>query len=170
MIKSNLRFFLLVGAAVLLAFWFSRRSSGPHTGAEAKEFELPLIDAEGTFALRHERGTPVLIEAFASWCSVCRSSAPTLADAYRAPRAQRLRFLGVSVDDSAGAARYAKRAWNIPYDVVLDDGQFSTRYGIAYLPTFILIDAAGRIRHVSSGRPSAAELEDWLADVGAARQ
>jgi cytochrome c biogenesis protein CcmG/thiol:disulfide interchange protein DsbE len=168
--RANTRVILFFAVAALLAFWFSRRPSGLRAGGEAKQFELPLVDSSGTFSLKQERGKPVLIEAFASWCSVCRSSAPELSDAYGAARAQGVRFVGVSVDDSVDAARNAKRAWNIPYDVALDDGQFSAQYRITLLPTFIVIDSTGRVRHVSSGRPSASELEDWLSEVGAARQ
>ena len=168
--RDYARYALFFAAAVALAMLLIPRRGGPDVGEPAKAFELPLVDRDARFALAEVKGQPVLVEAFASWCSACRSAAPTLAAAAQATRARPVRFIGVSVDDSPEQARRAKEGWRIPYDVALDDGSFSRDYGVKLLPTFVLIDAEGRVRRVSTGRPSATELERWLADVGAERR
>jgi cytochrome c biogenesis protein CcmG, thiol:disulfide interchange protein DsbE len=158
---------VVLGAAAL---WFGRRNSGPESGSLAPDFALPLVaGGAGTFRLTEARGSPVMVEVFASWCGVCRRSAPTVSAAARARRQREVRFIGVSVDQSANEARSAASEWHLPYDVALDDGHFAKSWGISVLPTFVLIDADGRVRHVSQGAVSEHTLESWLADVGAAR-
>ncbi len=168
--RPYLRYALFVIAGLALVMMFTRRPSGPRVGAEASTFELPLVNSSSRFNLAGERGRPVLIEVFASWCSACRASAPLLSDAARAERARPVRFLGISTDDNAEQARRAMTNWDIPYDVALDNGSFAQAYRITLLPTIVLIDAEGRVKRVSSGRPDEAELEGWLADLGAARR
>jgi thiol-disulfide isomerase/thioredoxin len=156
-----------VGVAALLFF---RQRSGPETGTVAQDFSLPVIAGSGqTFQLSAERGKPVLIEVFASWCGVCRRAAPTLRDAAAAPRKRDVRFVGVSVDREVGDARGAAQDWAIPYDVAIDNGSFSRAYDIKVLPTFVLVDAEGRVRRVSTGAPRSGEVESWLEEVGAER-
>lgn len=168
--RDYVRYALFFAAAVALAMLLFPRRGGPEVGKAAQPFELALVNRDARFTLAEAKGQPVLVEAFASWCAACRSAAPTLAAAAQATRARPVHFIGVSVDDSPEQARRAKEGWQIPYDVALDDGSFSRAYGVRLLPTFVLIDAEGRVRHVSTGRPSASELEGWLADVGAPKQ
>jgi cytochrome c biogenesis protein CcmG, thiol:disulfide interchange protein DsbE len=169
--RDYVRYALFFAGAIALAMLLFPRRSGPELGKPAKAFDLPLVDRDGRVALADVKGQPVLLETFASWCSACRSSAPTLAAAAQASRARPVRFIGVSVDDSPEQARRVKDAWRIPYDVALDDGgRFSKDYGVRLLPTFVLIDAEGRVRRVATGKPSPSELEGWLAEVGAERR
>lgn len=167
---GTLRLLAVLVALGVALHWFGRRSSGPEEGTPAKDFALPLVSgAAERVQLSELRGRPVLVEVVASWCGVCRRAAPTLAAAARAPRQREVRFLAISLDeDRSDAAELAKK-WDIPYDVAHDDGRFARSYDVTLLPTLILIDPEGRIRHVSTGAPRPSELEAWLAEVGAAK-
>lgn len=168
--RNGFRLLLLLVALGVAALWLGRRSSGPETGTIAADFALEVVsEGGGTFRLSEQRGKPVLVEAFASWCGVCRRSAPMLSSAARAPRKQEVRFVGVSVDENPADARAVAREWAIPYPVLHDTGEFSRSYNVKLLPTFVLIDQQGKIRHVSAGPPSERELEDWLDELGAAK-
>lgn len=171
-LAHRLRYVIFFVVAVVVIALLTHRESGPKLGIQAADFDLPLVSAPGRqFHLAAERGTPVLIDVFASWCPSCRRTAPILERAFHAERARRVSFVGVSVDRSMAEARGAKRAWDIGYPVAFDaTGSFAKRYDIAVLPTLILIDAKGRVRHVSSGTPSSSQVESWLSDVGAARR
>lgn len=158
---------VLLGAAFL---WFGRKASGPEEGTLAREFSLPVVaGARSQVALAELKGRPVLVEVVASWCGVCKRSAPTLRGAALARRKRDVEFLAVSVDEDESAARGLRAAWDIPYDVAHDRGAFAKAYGITLLPTLVLIDEFGKIRHVSSGAPRADDVEQWLAEVGAER-
>lgn len=149
------------GAAFVL---IRRHNSGPAEGTAAPEINLPLVGTSARFDLAKERGKPVVLEVFASWCGVCRRAAPVLAQAYRAHPSSDVRFLGVSVDDSLGDAARAKDHWGIPYDVALDDGSVSRGYKVSLLPTLVVIGRDGVVRHTTTGVPSSDELERWLAE------
>jgi thiol-disulfide isomerase/thioredoxin len=152
--------------AVLLVRFVSRKFSGPKRGAVAAAIDLPTVgDTRGRFSLAEHRGNPVLIEVFASWCAACRRSAPAMIEAWSAAKDRGVTFVGVSLDTNAEDAQRIQREWGIPYQVALDDGRMSKDYAIELLPTLILIDREGRVAHVSTGTPSAADVKGWLADL-----
>jgi len=94
-----------IGVAVyLLASQFVRHSSGPKAGTAAAAFDLPLADRDGRVSLAAQRGKPVLMEVFASWCGACKRSSPRLVDAFHAHQGEDVTFLAVSVDQDASAA------------------------------------------------------------------
>ena len=83
--------------------------------------------------------------------------------------ARKVRFIGVSLDESAARARQTQRDWGIPYDVVLGNRAFAKAYRIETLPTFMLIDERGEVREVATGTVSRSRLESWLEGSGAGR-
>lgn len=147
-----------------VAFLVIRRQSGPELGSAAAPIDLPLVGREGRFNLAEQRGKPVLLEVFASWCGACRRSAPTLAEAFEAHRSE-VEFIGVVVNDEPDAAHRIKSEWGIPYDIALDDGSVSRAYNVKLLPTLVLIDKSGTVRRVAAGMPTRAQIEDWLAEL-----
>lgn len=158
-------FALYAAIAVMLYTFVSRKMSGPSEGTEAAAIDLPLVGDRGShFKLADHRGKPVLIEVLASWCGACRTSAPTVVEAFR-KHGHGVEFIAVSVDSSEQEAARVKREWGIPYDVALDDGRLSKDYKIEVLPTFVLVGRDGKVRRVSTGAPSASELDRWLTDI-----
>jgi thiol-disulfide isomerase/thioredoxin len=165
---SHLIDIALYGAIAFALYSFvSRKLSGPNRGVEAAAFDLPVVGADSSarFRLAEHRGKPVLIEVFASWCPACRSSAPAVVEAFKKHGAQGATFVGVSMDSTEADALRVKRDWGIPYDVVRDDGRLSRDYKIEALPTFVVVGADGKVRHVSTGAASGREIERWLTEL-----
>lgn len=168
--KNSLRVFLLLAALGVAAILLGRRHSGPETGVPATDFELPVVNASGgNFRLSAQRGTPVVMEVFASWCGVCRRTAPAVSAAAAAPRKREVRFIGVSVDDDVEEARRTAREWGIGYQVLHDNGVVGRAYRIKSLPTFVLIDADGRVLDARVGALDERGLERWMTEIGAQR-
>ena len=159
-----LRYAALGGCVYILASQFMRHSSGPKEGSTAAAFDLPLVGQEGRVSLAAQRGKPLLMEVFASWCSVCERSSPKLVEAWKAHQDKGVTFLAVSVDDDPAAASRAKSEWDIPFAVAVDDGSVSRGYDIKMLPTLIYIDGQGTVRHAAVGAASKSEIEDWIAE------
>jgi peroxiredoxin len=156
---------LYAALAVILFKFVSRKLSGPKEGAVAAPFEMAVVGKPGApFRLAEHRGKPVLIEVFASWCPSCQRSAPALRESWQHHQ-HAVDFVGVSVDPSLDDAARARADWNIPYDVGVDDGHIARAYGIEVLPTFVLVDSAGRVRRVSTGSVSTSELDRWLTEL-----
>jgi cytochrome c biogenesis protein CcmG/thiol:disulfide interchange protein DsbE len=158
-------FALYAGMAGLLGVLLTRGGSGPREGAAAKSFQLPLAAGNGSFRLDEQRGKPVLLEVFASWCGACQHAAPMIDEVYREAQHSGVVFVGVSVDDDPNAARRVQQSWPISYPVAIDDGQVQRGYGVSLLPTFVLIDRDGTVKHVSSGVPSRRTLSRWLSEL-----
>jgi peroxiredoxin len=156
---------LYLAVAGLLAVLVARSGQGPEAGRQAAPFTLSLVGSEGRFALEQHRGKPVLMEVFASWCGACESAAPMLRDVYREATQSGVVLVGVSIDQQARDAERMKQSWGIPYPVALDDGSVKRAYGVSLVPTFVLIDRDGTIKHVASGVPSRRTLSRWLAEL-----
>jgi cytochrome c biogenesis protein CcmG/thiol:disulfide interchange protein DsbE len=168
--KLGFRIVLVILSIVLLYRWFGPETSGPPVGSVAKAFSLPVVsDARRTISSEELRGKPVVIEVFAEWCPACKKMAPRLNELARAKRQQPVEFLGVSVEGTPQGIRALKQRWDIPYDVALGDPQFSANYGVSVLPTLIIVNAEGKIVHVSTGLTSTSKVDGWLSELGASR-
>jgi peroxiredoxin len=156
---------LYAGVAGLLGVLVSRGTSGPREGTTAKSFQLPLANGSGAFRLDEQRGKPVLMEVFASWCGACQHAAPMVDDVYREAAKSGVVFVGVSVDSDVKDAKRVQESWPIAYPVAVDDGSVQRAYGVSLLPTFVLIDRDGTVKRVSSGVPSRRTLSRWLSEL-----
>ena len=110
------------------------------------DFQLP--DAGGrTVSLSSERGHPVLLNFWATWCPPCVDEVPSLEDLARKLDGTDLRLLAVSVDDDWGAIRrFFPRGSAI--GVLLDAShEIPKKFGTEKYPESFLIDAAGRVRY-----------------------
>lgn len=158
----------LDGVLVVLglgAVWYlvQQKDTGPPEGEPARPFELPLVGESGRATFSGQRARPLLVEAFASWCTACRRSSSIMDGLRDATERGQLDILLVSVDDSSSAALEAKRSWPIELPVAFDDsGAFQRDYRIKVLPTYVLIAPDGRILDVSSGPPGPSTIRTWL--------
>ena len=113
------------------------------TAAPETPFEDP--DGAGT-SLAEFRGTPVLLNLWATWCAPCVKELPTL-DALQEREGKRLQVLTVSQDMEGrakveaflGKGKYRRlEAWLDPEMALMGT------LGVTTLPTTILYDARGR--------------------------
>ena len=120
---------------------------------------LPTTDAEGFDALLGRlRGTPVVVNVWASWCEPCKVETPRLVEAH-ATYGRRVQFLGVDIQDSRSAAEEFIVEWAVPYPSVFDPtGAIRDELGIIGQPGTVFIDAAGVVNATVSGEISEPDL------------
>lgn len=118
------------------------------------------------------RGRVVLLDFWATWCSPCIRAFPTLASWHRKYNRRGLTVLGVTQYYGAAGAknqnatpaqelaylRIFKRQQRVPYGFAINDSSENmARYGVQPIPTVILIDKKGRVRHMTVGGGDRAE-------------
>ncbi|HEY7370802.1 MAG TPA: TlpA disulfide reductase family protein [Polyangia bacterium] len=110
------------------------------------DFQLP--DATGhTVSLTQQRGHPVFLNFWATWCPPCVDEVPSLEDLARRLKGSDMRMLAVSVDDDWDKIRrfFAKGS---DIGVLLDTSHdVPKKFGTEKFPETFLIDAAGRVRY-----------------------
>jgi cytochrome c biogenesis protein CcmG, thiol:disulfide interchange protein DsbE len=143
---------LLTGLALLLS---ACGASGGALGFVASGPAVPMAPAGSltpvsgdTFEgmLVGARGTPVVVNIWASWCGPCRVEAPLLQRASQR-YGERVVFLGVDARDSEDDARAFLKRYGITYPNVVDAHEEITgRLGLRGFPTTYIFDRAGKVR------------------------
>lgn len=113
---------------------------------EAPDFELP--DAEGRkISLRSQRGHPVLLNFWATWCPPCTEEMPSLEKLAAGLQGSDVRTLAVSVDEGWKEVK-TFFAQGTRLGVLLDvSKEVPKKYTTEKYPETFFIDAQGRVRH-----------------------
>lgn len=149
---SRRLFAVLTGLALLLS---ACGASGGAIGFVASGSPLPLPPAGSLVPVSGSeferilvglRGTPVVVNVWASWCGPCRVEAPLLQRASER-YGERVVFLGVDARDSERDARDFLRRYEIKYPNVVDGYEEITgRLALRGFPTTYIFDRAGKVR------------------------
>lgn len=119
--------------------------------------------------LTHEnlKGRVVLIDFWATWCGPCKAASPTMQKLHATYRDRGLVVIGANCMEQqrgpSAARQYAEQN-GYTYVMTYDNDELITRWSIAGVPTFILIDKNGTISWVGSGFGSntAEQLEEKI--------
>jgi thiol-disulfide isomerase/thioredoxin len=113
--------------------------------------------------VRRLRGTPVVVNAWGSWCGPCREEFPYFQEAV-IEYGDRVAFLGVDTEDNEDAARDFLDDFPLPYPSYTDpDGLIRGDWRIAGLPATAFYDSSGeRVYLHRSPYTSTAQL---VADI-----
>jgi thiol-disulfide isomerase/thioredoxin len=121
---------------------------------------LPAMDP-ATFAamLDQQRGTPVVVNFWASWCPPCREETPDLVAAHER-WGDRVRFIGVDLSDDRDGATSFIGEYGVPYPSVFDPtNAIAVSYGLFSPPATLFFDANGELVETVPGQISAHDLE-----------
>lgn len=126
--------------------------------------------ADGRLALSELRGTPVVLNFWASWCDPCRVEAPILERGWRQAGRQGVLFLGLDMQDTREDAREFLREFSISYPNVREAGRETSReYGATGLPETFFISADGRVVAHVIGALTREQLRDGVAAARSGR-
>ena len=122
--------------------------------------ELAAVDG-GAWRLVDERGHPLLLNFWASWCEPCRAEMPSLEQLAIAHRAVGLRVVAINYREGEPAVRRFLGNTQLALPVVRDpEGAAARAFGIHIFPSTVAIDRQGRTHFIVVG-----EL-DWNSAAG----
>jgi cytochrome c biogenesis protein CcmG/thiol:disulfide interchange protein DsbE len=150
---------VLLLVAGLIAFEVAQ--SGP-TGEKKPAPPLPpTVLRPPRVTLAGLRGSPALVNFWASWCDPCRHEAPELERFYRSSRGAQLVAVDYTDQPDAGHSFLREYGWSFP---VLSDpsGVYGTRYGFSGLPATVVLDSRGRIVETLQGPQTETSLREAL--------
>jgi len=106
--------------------------------------EVSLVDADGNALGPIASAGPTLIDFWATWCKPCLEMMPTLS---RLHEEGRVRVIGVSIDEDAGALRKFLRRKAPSYPVAHDTGDDPAwwAYRVPAIPAAFLLDGEGQV-------------------------
>jgi cytochrome c biogenesis protein CcmG/thiol:disulfide interchange protein DsbE len=128
----------------------------------APEFELEILSrgsmparldrdvepalSDGSLSLAELRGTPFVLNFWASWCSPCREEAPVLERGWREHARGGVLYLGLNMQDITDDALAFLSEFKVSYPSVREPGrEIAQAYGTTGLPETYFVTARGRV-------------------------
>lgn len=126
--------------------------------------------ADGRVSIEELRGTPVVLNMWASWCTPCREESPRLRQAWERYGTKGVAFLGINIQDLREDARAFSREFGLTYPSVRDARRgVADRYGATGIPETFFVDARGRVVGHVIGVVSREQLEAGILAARAGR-
>ena len=170
--KNLIIAFVLLNLVIFGAVLFyqrTERGASAQPKGQAPGFSLPVVGSNETVSLQQYQGKVVLLDFWATWCPPCRKQMPavqSLADDQAL--ADDLKILSVNADEGANRISKVKGYLDkngYTFTTVLDDGRAMGAYGVAHLPTLVVITPEGEVYHQESGVHGEKELRELVAEA-----
>ena len=156
-----------IGIAVLLGFDYSTDADNPNLaiGSVAPDFNLQNLLGDEV-RLSQFRGSPVLINFWATWCQPCQIEMPYIQNRFD-QYSPDIVVLAVNFDEPVSRVQQFVKEQNFTFDVLLDTGgRIQELYQIRGYPTTYFVDAEGIIRVIHIGFMTESQLDVYLKKVG----
>jgi cytochrome c biogenesis protein CcmG/thiol:disulfide interchange protein DsbE len=115
---------------------------------------------DGSVGLKELRGTPVVINFWASWCSPCRDEASVLERGWRRWGRRGVLFLGLDMQDVRGDARGFLHEEGSTYPTIRDASKdVATNFGATGIPETYFVSGTGQVVAHVVGVVSERQLE-----------
>ena len=158
--------FILIG---ILGYGFTKdpkKIPSPLLGKLAPDFDLKLLRSDRKISLKKFKGTPILLNFWASWCQECKIEAKILESFYKKfdLGKEKVKVVGIGIQDSPSKAMDFVNLFGKTYIVGLDDdgGNIALDYGIYGVPETFFIDPEGKIFYKHIGIVSMELLEKYF--------
>jgi thiol-disulfide isomerase/thioredoxin len=130
---------------------------------------LTLTNLDGKPLAGAQRGKVTILNFWATWCPPCRAETPDLITAYVRLHGTGVDFLGIDTTETGPIVKTFLSAKGVPYPSALAGPAVYNAYGIAYIPTTIVLDRAGIVRARWIGKVTPAQLAQYVEAARAGR-
>jgi len=126
--------------------------------------------SDGDVSLSELRGTPLVLNFWASWCDPCRAEAKVLEKAWKQQSGSDVLFLGLDAQDAREDARDFISQFGLTFPHVRDPGNDTQRaWGVTGLPETYFIAADGSVVGHVIGTVDDGQLRDGIAAARSGR-
>ncbi|GMB00775.1 TlpA disulfide reductase family protein [Pelosinus sp. IPA-1] len=130
---------------------------GVRVGKNSPVFTLTSL--EGDKVTVGQPGKITVINFWATWCPPCQEEMPEL-DLFAKKNQQKINFYAINLQESNGKVSEFMNKSKYTMPVLLDkDGIVAKQFQVAAIPTTIIIDKNGIIKHRQSGAMTMNELD-----------
>lgn len=154
---------LILALLFLLTWTLQQKGAPPLASGAAPAFELASFEGK-TYRLAELRGTPVVINFWASWCTQCKEEARELEMVWKQNKDKGLLVLGVDYVDTEPEAKAYLKQFGITYPNGPDVGtRISKAYRITGVPETYFITREGKVLSGTdaNGRP----YGNWIGPI-----
>ena len=137
--------------------------------APDEAFALPAATLEGfaggdAINLADFRGTPLVVNFWATWCAPCVKEMPEFQEV-AADLRDEVTFLGIDVEDAPPNAEPFVERLGIDYPLAVDPRrEFARSVNIFGMPTTLFVDSDGIVRYRYTGPLDGQQLRDLLSE------
>ena len=143
---------LLCLLLLTLALPLAAAPFAPYRGAPLPPFTLPDLDG-APWALAAARGQVVVVNFWASWCPPCVAEMPALERLQQAFAGQPLQVVAVNIGEEPFDVALFLRQVPVKLRILLDvEAGTQQSWQVRGLPTTVIVDPAGRVRHHVAGQ------------------
>ncbi|WP_394129925.1 TlpA family protein disulfide reductase [Shewanella maritima] len=139
---------IAMSAASLLVSSFSFALS---PGQVAPDFTLKSMQGQN-LNLAEQRGEIIIINFWASWCGPCRKEMPVLQKLQDKYQDLGVQVWGINVEQDNEAGRNFLKGLDLSFPILFDaSNTLSETYDVKAMPTTVIVDRDGNVRHVYYG-------------------
>jgi len=135
-------------------------------GRAAPSFAVRTLDGK-MFRMSENKGRPVVLDFWATWCAPCRATMPHLDRIQERYQADGLVVIGLSVDEAGPSSvkHFADRL-KIHFRLAMADEKLLDQYGpIRQIPTTFFIDRRGVVVRRTVGYLDAETLDAYVKEL-----
>jgi peroxiredoxin len=163
------RFTLVLLPLVIVLFVCAKAEKASISGSNSTQAaDFTVKDLKGhEISLSNYSGKIVFLNFWATWCHPCKTEIPDFIEAYKQYKDKGMEIIGISVDKISpkSVLKFAEE-YKINYPVVMSTNKIQKDYEPGpYIPTTIIIDQEGKIRHRHIGYMSKEALEDYFLQL-----
>ncbi len=126
--------------------------NSPLIGKQAPDLTVAALDGSSGGAhkvpISRFKGSPIVINFWASWCQPCNDEAPFLQKNVPMLQSQGVKFISIDAPESQSIAEAFAKKYNLSYPSVQDNltGATSIDYGVTTFPMTVFINRRGIIK------------------------
>ncbi|NRA45196.1 MAG: redoxin domain-containing protein [Oligoflexales bacterium] len=167
-------FSVIIGILSLGLVFEPSTSTNALLGKKANDFNVVLLQGEEPghphggkkLSLSDFKGSPLILNFWASWCVSCRHEAAIMEAFWKKHRAKGVKMVGIAIQDSPEAAMKFAKYFGKTYILGLDEeGKAGIDYGVTGVPETFFIDRNGVIQHKEAGPVGMELLDKMLAKI-----